>query len=189
MNEALSGGGLFLLRTVLSLASFLFLLRFLLQAVRADFYNPLTQGVVRFTDPLLKPLRPLIPYLGGLDIAALGLTLLAELLLCMLTFGLPLGSALLVAAFRLPMRLLELYFWALLIVVILSWVAPMSRHPGAELLEQLTAPVLGPIRRVLPPAGGLDFSVLVLFLLLTLLRDYLVPGLALEVGIPRMLLP
>jgi YggT family protein len=94
-----------------------------------------------------------------------------------------------VAAFRLPMRLLELYFWALLIVVILSWVAPMSRHPGAELLDQLTAPVLAPIRRVLPPAGGLDFSVLVLFLLLTLLRDYLVPGLALEVGIPRMLLP
>ena len=100
--------------------------------------QPADQGVVRFTDPLLKPLRTLIPYLGGLDIAALGLTLIAEILLCMLTFGLPLGSAILVAAFRLPMRLLELYFWALLIVVILSWVAPMSRHPGAELLEQLT---------------------------------------------------
>lgn len=153
MNEALSGG-LFVLRTVLSLASFIFLLRFLFQAVRADFYNPLTQGIVRLSDPLLKPLRPLIPYLGGLDLAALSLTLLAELLLCMLSFGLPLGSALLVAAFRLPMRLLELYFWALLLVVILSWVAPMSRHPGAELLEQITAPVLAPIRRFLPPAGG-----------------------------------
>ena len=189
MNEALSGGGLFLLRTILSLASFLFLLRFLLQAVRADFYNPLTQGVVRFTDPLLKPLRTLIPYLGGLDIAALGLTLIAEILLCMTDLrpspgvGDPrgrlspahasIGAVFLGAPHRGD----------------LSWVAPMSRHPGAELLEQLTGPVLAPIRRLLPPAGGLDFSVLVLFLLLTLLRDYLVPGLALEAGIPRMLLP
>ncbi len=85
------------------------------------------------------------------------------------------------------MLVLDLYFWALIIMVILSWVAPGTYHPGIALLYQLTEPVVAPFRRLIPPMGGLDFSVLFVFLILVVVRDYLLPGLMLEVGLPRAL--
>jgi YggT family protein len=68
---------------------------------------------------------------------------------------------------------------------VISWVAPGSRHPGAELLHQITEPLLAPFRRLIPPMGGLDFSVMVVFLVLIMVREYLIPGIALELGIGR----
>ncbi|MDO6805862.1 YggT family protein, partial [Wenyingzhuangia sp. 1_MG-2023] len=70
-----------LVNTIGSMVLLIFLLRFLLQLVRADFYNPISQFILRFSNPLLVPLRRVIPGFGGLDIASLVLTYLAQLLL------------------------------------------------------------------------------------------------------------
>ena len=185
MNEALSGAGIFLVQAVITLATFAFLLRFVLQAVRADFYNPITQAIVRITDPVLKPLRRVVPDAAGLNTAALLITLLLQLGLVFVLFAASPGTAVVLAAFRLLMLVLDVYFWALFIVVVISWVAPGSRHPGAKLLHQITEPMLAPFRRLVPPMGGLDFSVMVAILVLVLLREFLLPGIAAELRIPR----
>ncbi|MEE4301897.1 MAG: YggT family protein [Pseudomonadales bacterium] len=186
MNQAISGAGLFLVQAVITLATFAFLLRFILQAVRADFYNPITQAIVRITDPVLKPARKVIPPIAGLDVASLLLTLLLQFALVFILFSgvSPLTAAVL-ASFRLLTLVLNIYFWALIIIVVISWIAPGSRHPGADLLHQLTEPLLAPFRRLIPPVGGLDFSIMVVFLVLVMIREYLLPGIAFELGIGR----
>jgi YggT family protein len=189
MSSAMSGAGHFLIEALFTLATFAVLMRFVLQAVRADFYNPISQAIVRITDPVLRPLRRILPSTGGLDLAALLVAIALQLLLLLLVFrGLSPVTGFLVASFRLLTLVLDLYFWALILIVILSWVAPGSRHPGAALLYQVTEPLLAPFRRLIPPVGGLDFSVMVVFLVLVVVREYLVPGLAAEAGIPRGLL-
>lgn len=186
MNQAISGAGLFLVQAIITLATFAFLLRFILQAVRADFYNPITQAIVRITDPVLKPARKVIPPISGLDVASLVLTLLLQFALVFVLFSgvSPLTAAVL-ASFRLLRLVLDIYFWALIIIVVISWIAPGSRHPGADLLHQVTEPLLAPFRRLIPPMGGLDFSVMVVFLVLVMVREYLLPGIAFELGIGR----
>lgn len=186
MNQAISGAGLFLVQAIITLATFAFLLRFILQAVRADFYNPITQAIVRITDPVLKPARKVIPPISGLDVASLLLTLLLQFALVFVLFsGVSPVTAAVLASFRLLMLVLDIYFWALIIIVVISWVAPGSSHPGADLLHQVTEPLLAPFRRLIPPMGGLDFSVMVVFLVLVLIREYLLPGIAFELGIGR----
>lgn len=189
MNQAMSGAGFFIVQTVLTLFTFAVLARFIVQAVRADFYNPICQAVVKITDPVLKPIRRVLPGTGGIDFAALLVAIALQVILLMLLYrGIPAATAFIVAPFRLLTLVFDIYFWSLLIVVILSWVAPMSRHPGATLLHQITEPLLAPIRRFIPPVGGLDFSILAVFVLLMIIREFLVPGLAAELGIPRQLL-
>ncbi len=184
MNQAISGAGLFLVQAIVTLGTFAFLLRFVLQAVRADFYNPITQAIVRLTDPLLKPARKIVPPIGGLDVASLLIAVLFQFALIFLLFsGIQPATAFVLATFRLLMLVLDLFFWAMVIIVIISWVAPGSRHPGSDLLYQITEPLLGPLRRIIPPMGGLDFSVMVAFLLLVMVREYLIPGIAIELGI------
>lgn len=189
MNQAISGAGYFIIQSLLTLFCLAAMLRFIVQAVRADFYNPICQAIVKITDPVLKPIRMAIPTMGGLDLASLLVALLLQIALLMLLYsGIPAMTAVLVAPFRLLMLVFDIYFWSLLIVVILSWVSPGNRHPGAMLLYQITEPLLAPVRRLIPPVGGLDFSILVVFLLLMVVREFLVPGIAAEFGIPRPLL-
>ncbi|MEE4361226.1 MAG: YggT family protein [Pseudomonadales bacterium] len=184
MNNAIGGAGYFLVTVLFNLATFAFLVRFILQAVRADFYNPITQGIVRLTDPVLRPLRRLIPSAGGLDLAALLVAILLQMLAILLfTSGASIVTVLLVSAFKLLSLVLDIYFWALVVIVIISWVAPGTYNPAAALLQQITEPLLAPFRRLIPPVGGLDFSVMVAFLVLIVIRDYLLPGLLLEVGL------
>jgi YggT family protein len=186
MNQALSGAGLFLVQALLTIATFAVLLRFILQAVRADFYNPITQGIVRLTDPVLRPLHRVIPSAGGLDLAALLLAVVLQILLIQVLFtGLGPVTTLVLSGFRLLTLVLDIYFWALIIIVILSWVAPGNAHPAAMLLHQITEPLVAPFRRLIPPMGGLDFSIMAVFLILIVIREYLLPGLALELGIGR----
>lgn len=186
MNQAFSGAGLFLVQALLTIATFAFLLRFILQAVRADFYNPITQGIVRLTDPVLRPLRKVLPSAGGLDLGALLICVLLQFLLVFAAFGgVPIVTALLLGTFQLLMLVLDLYFWALILIVILSWIAPGSAHPGAMLLQQVTEPVIAPFRRIIPPMGGLDLSVMAVFLVLIVIREYLLPGLMIEMGLGR----
>lgn len=162
-----------LVQIIGSLYITLVLLRFILQVCRADFYNPISQFIVKATNPLLIPLRRVIPSVRGLDSASLVLALVLQIVLVLVINQIPLGhigeifgQVLAAALIQLIKAVVQLYTWALIIIVIISWVAPGSYHPGAQLLAQITEPLLAPIRRVLPPMGGLDLSPMVLMLLL-----------------------
>lgn len=166
--------GLFLLNTLFSLYIYAVLLRFLLQWVRGDFYNPVAQFLVTVTNPPLKPLRRVIPGLFGIDLAAVVLLIVLELvlqlLMAMLLGQSPAAGALIIKSlFGLMSKLLTLYLVAILVVVILSWVNP---YPNAvsQLLGRITQPLLHPVRQRLPTAGGIDFSPMVVMLGLVLLQ-------------------
>ena len=172
LNEILG----YLVQTLLSLYLVAMLLRFLLQLVRADFYNPISQFLVKVTNPLVIPLRRVIPGLGGLDLASLLLAVLLQLagivlLLLINGIGLPGVFTLLVWSLLGVLGLLvNIYFFALLGMIILSWVAAGSRHPAIYLLYQITEPVMAPFRKVLPAMGGLDFSPILVFILINIIQ-------------------
>lgn len=159
-----------LVNVFFNLLLLLVLLRFLLQLVRADFYNPISQAVAKLTNPVLVPLRRVIPGFGGFDVAALVLLLLAEIL-STLILGFVHGVGLvppLLAIIWAPLGIvsmfLNFYFFAILAMIILSWVAPGSPSPVVHLLYQLTEPVMAPFRRLIPPLGGLDLSPIFVFI-------------------------
>lgn len=172
INEIL----VYLVQTLLSLYLVTMLLRFLLQLVRADFYNPISQFIVKVTNPLVIPLRRVIPGLGGIDMSSLLLALLLQLaaiVALLLINGLsPPGVFLLLAWSVLGVLglLVNIYFFALLAMIILSWVAAGSRHPAIYLLYQITEPVMAPFRKVLPPMGGLDLSPILVFVLINIIQ-------------------
>jgi YggT family protein len=166
----------YLIQTALSLYLLAMLLRFLLQLVRADFYNPISQFLVKITNPLVVPVRRVLPGLGGIDLASLVLSLLLQLACItamLLLYGLGLPNFLLLLAWSalgVASLLVNVYFFALLAMIILSWVAPGSHHPAIYLLYQITEPVMAPFRKVLPPMGGMDFSPILVFILINVVQ-------------------
>lgn len=170
-----SNAGVFLIQTLIGLYALTFMLRFLLQAVRADFYNPFSQFLVKVTNPVVKPLRRIIPGIGGIDwaslIAVILLMLLEFVLIGLLPrFSLPSVPGLIVLAIAETLSLLlNIFMFSIIIQAILSWVNPGSYNPIVGLLHQLTAPVLNPIRRIVPPISGLDLSPMVAIIVLYLL--------------------
>lgn len=188
----LNDAAIFVIQTLGSLYLLIVLLRFILQLVRANFYNPLCQFAVKATQPLLKPLRRVIPSMFGLDMSSLVLALLVQMalfavILLLNGYGvnvLFLAPWALIGIFALFLKIL---FWAMIISVILSWVAPGSHNPGAELVQQITEPVLAPFRRIIPNLGGLDISPIFAFIALQLLQSWLIPRLAYYALMPREL--
>ena len=166
----------YLLQTFITLYLLAMLLRFLLQLVRADFYNPISQFLVKITNPLVVPLRKVIPGYAGIDVASLLLSILLQLiaivaLLLVNGLGLPnAGLLLLWSVLGVLGLVVEIYFFAVLAMIILSWVAPGSNHPAIYLLHQITEPVMAPLRKALPPMGGLDFSPILLFILINVIQ-------------------
>lgn len=166
----------YLVQTVLGLFLIAMLLRFLLQLVRADFYNPICQFVVKLTNPLVVPLRRILPGYGGIDFASLVLAIVLQMAGIAIVFLLsrgaipPLPSLILGAVLGVLALLVQFYFFALLAMIILSWVAQGSRHPAIHLLYQITEPVMAPFRKLLPPMGGLDFSPIIVFILINVLQ-------------------
>ncbi|GHA56807.1 YggT family protein [Photobacterium aphoticum] len=159
----------FLVSTLFDLYIMVVLLRIWLQWARADFYNPFSQFVVKATQPVVGPLRRLIPSIGSLDVA----TLLFAYILSMGKFvilNLVVGGGLMftpelfwIGGLSLLKAAGGLLFWVLLLRAILSWVS-QGRSPVEYVMHQLTEPMTAPIRRVIPAMGGLDLSVLVLFI-------------------------
>lgn len=146
------------------------LMRFWLQAAKADFYNPLSQFVVKATSFAVNPLRKIIPGFGGLDLASLLLAFIvavAKITALILLVGATweLGFVLLNALVTVIKEGLNLLFWVLVIRALLSWVS-QGNNPIEAVFQQLTEPMLKPIRKVLPPLGGLDLSILVLIIAL-----------------------
>ena len=174
----------FVSNTLLGVYTGAVLLRFLMQQVRADFYNPLAQAVMKLTNPLLLPLRRVIRPWNRIDLASLVLILLLQLVnVLLVTFLANLtdynlsytpGYLLMWTFIKLVYILLNLYFFSILTEVVLSWFG-QGRSPLDGMLRPLNAPLLGPVRRLLPPLGGLDFSPLVVLLLLQVIDYYVLP--------------
>ncbi len=179
--DYLSNAGVFLIKTLFGIYEIIILLRFLMQMVRADFYNPISQFVVNATSLPLKPLRRIIPGVAGMDIASLVLLLIViivELLLLSLITTLPMPSVIGLLALALVEMLkltINVFMFSVIILAILSWVSPGSYNPVANLLYQITAPLMRPARRILPPMSGLDLSplfvIVILYLLILLIVD------------------
>lgn len=167
-----------IIQLLFGVATFVFALRFLLHFSRADYYNPITQGVVKATNPLVLPLQKLLPAQGRIDLASLllgvamkALALVVIMVLAGELANLPILNMLIVALGGMAKTLLDIYFFALIIMIILSWVAPQANHPGAALVYQLTEPIMQPVRRLIPSLGGLDLSPIVVFLAINLLSS------------------
>lgn len=155
----------FLINTLFDLYLMVVLLRVWLQVARADFYNPFSQFIVKATQPIVKPLRRFIPSIGGWDTATIVFAFVVaslKLLLLVLLSGsavnlialLPYALVILVTA------VFKLLFWVLILRAILSWVS-RGQNPIEAVMIQLTEPLLAPIRRFIPPMGGLDLSMIV----------------------------
>ncbi|MDR9750779.1 YggT family protein [Pseudomonas sp. SZMC_28357] len=189
----LNTAAVYVLQTLGSLYLLIVLLRFVLQLVRANFYNPLCQFAVKATQPLLKPLRRIIPSLFGLDMSSLVLAILVQLALMALTLLLTYGTTgsflqlLIWSIIGVTALFLKIFFFALIISVILSWVAPGSHNPGAELVNQICEPALAPFRKILPNLGGLDISPILAFMVLKLLDMLVINNLAAMTQMPEIL--
>lgn len=177
-----------LITTVVDIYTLIVVLRLILQLVKADFYNPISQFVLKATDPLLKPLRKIIPGYWGIDFASLTLALLVQIVGWIILFLLA-GSIitnpllyLFLAVFGVIKVLLNFYFFAIIILIIISWVAPGTYNPAAALLQQVTEPMMAPVRRILPAMGGLDFSPMLVIFIIHILRSIVVPSLMASVG-------
>ena len=179
----------FLLTTLASLLTLLFLLRFFMQLYKAPFKNPLGQMVISLTDFIVKPTRKLVPSLGKIDLSTLLLAFLTQLLLniCLLKLrGLPFSieehsawpNLIGLGLIGVLGTSLDLFFYALMLQVILSWVNPHT--PITDVLNSLTKPILAPIQRVLPTASGIDFSPMVALVLIQMLNISVVKTLELQ---------
>ena len=169
-----TGALIYLISTLTDLYVAAILLRLLLQWVRADFYNPLSQFLVKVTNPVLVPARRIIPSIGKLDTASVAVMLLLELAqLVIITLLVQSDHGfqflLLFAVQKLMVTLLVTYFVLIIARVLVSWIANQSRHPLIPLIYQLTEPVLRPIGRLLPPIGGIDLSPLIALIALRFL--------------------
>lgn len=171
----------FLINTVFDLYLMVVLLRLWLQFAKADFYNPFSQFVVKATHPIVGPLRRIIPSVGRLDTAtlvlAIAISALKLFVLGLLAGGTYNAVGLLIGALLVVLKeAFSLIFWVLIIRAILSWVN-QGYNPVAMVMEQLTEPFLAPIRKVIPPAGGFDWSILVAIIALQffqlLMQDFL----------------
>lgn len=190
--NALSGAMIFVVQTLVSLYLVIVLLRFVLQLVKADFYNPLSQFAVRATQPLLKPLRRVIPSIGGLDTSSLLLSVAIQALLMAFVMMFVLYSysplqLVIWAIIGVTSLFLKIFWVAMIVMVIVSWVAPNSHNPAAELAYQISEPVLAPFRKLIPNLGGLDISPIFAFLAIQVVQSYAMPVLAGYVDMPEIL--
>jgi YggT family protein len=167
---------IFVVDTLFSLVVGAFLLRLLFQLVRADFRNPFAQAIVRITNPLVVPLRKVLPPIGRVDTASVVAVVVAQMLRTGLVYAMSTGGApplvplLLLSVVELLDTTLLLFLIAIFVYVLLSWVSPDGYSPIGRLLGSLVEPVLAPFRRALPSLGGLDLSPIVAILLISVLR-------------------
>jgi len=181
-----------IINTAFDLYVMLVLLRFMFQAFRADFYNPVSQFVVKATTPPLKLLRRFIPSIAGHDTAAivLAILLIGIKLVLLKALGVsvseiagvaaPIGQVgfiglVIIAIAELVALTLSVFLFAIIILVVLSWVSPGAYNPVTQLIQTIANPVMKPIQKILPNIGGLDLSPLAATLAIMLLKMLLVP--------------
>jgi YggT family protein len=178
----------YLLQTGLGLYLLLVMLRFVMQLANADFYNPISQFVFKATQPLAGPLQRFLRPFGRFDSASLTLAIALQaagimLILALNNIASPNPVTLFLwSAIGILGLLLKIYFFALLASIILSWISPGGSNPAVYLLYQITEPVMAPVRKLLPPTGGLDFSPILVFIGINVL-EIVVRKLAASVGL------
>ncbi|OOZ41936.1 hypothetical protein BOW53_01845 [Solemya pervernicosa gill symbiont] len=188
----LSNAGTFLISTLFGVVILAVMMRFLLQLIRADYYNPFSQFLVKVTNPILVPIRRIIPGLWGIDMASVTLMVtlqFVELLLTMLILGYSANviGLLLLTVEGLLRLAYYIFLFSIIIQVIASWLQQGGYNPVMILLHQINEPLLGRARRMIPPVSGLDLSPLLVLaalhlislLLLDPLRDF---GFSLALG-------
>lgn len=167
----------YLLNFIFDTLLMILILRIWLQLVRADFYNPLCQFIVKVSNPLVIPFRKVIPGLGGIDVATI---LVAYIVACSKFVIIPLINggavdiitALIIGGAYLIKETGVLMFIIMLVMALMSWIV-QGYNPTMAVFHQLTAPILKPIQRIIPSIGGLDLSVLVAFLALNMINIFL----------------
>ncbi len=164
------------------LITLVFLLRFWLPWFRVDFRNPLAQGILQVTSPVINPLRRFIPAIGRIDTAtilvAYVVQALTTILVILLSGNVPGARFVLLAALiQLAILSLRLFMFAIIVRIVLSWIAPQTHNPVSAILTSITEPLLAPCRRLIPSMGGFDispvFAIILLGALSILLQDSL----------------
>lgn len=170
----LANAGIYLINIVFFIFILAVMLRFLLQTIRADFYNPICQTLITLTNPALKPLRRWIPGFMGIDWPSIILMILLQALeislIALLVSGHlppPISFPVIIVS-KLLLMLIYVYIFVIIIQAIISWIQPGSYSPFTVLLYQLSEPLVRPIRRYIPAAGGIDWSLLIILILLNL---------------------
>ena len=170
----LANAGIYLINIVFFIFILAVMLRFLLQTIRADFYNPICQTLITITNPALKPLRRWIPGFMGIDWPSIILMILLQTLeislIALLVSGHlppPISFPVIIVS-KLLFMLIYVYIFVIIIQAIISWIQPGSYSPFTVLLYQLSEPLVSPVRRYIPAAGGIDWSLLIILILLNL---------------------
>lgn len=163
MPSNISSAIVFIVNALTSLYLLVLLLRFWMPWLRADFRNPLAQGILRFTSPLVVPVRRVVPSFGRLDTATIIVAFVIQyltVLLLLLILGQTAGIAAiaLTAAVKLIVLSINLFVYAIFIRIILSWIGQGGYNPATAIISTLTEPVLRPFRRLIPAMGGFDIS-------------------------------
>ena len=184
MSDPINNALLFLINTLFSLYLFILVIRLILVWVRTDYFNPLTQFVVKLTDFLVKPLRRILPNIKNLETASFLWILVIETikfyLVSILTFGAPNLTGLpILAVGDFLSLLIQVFTFAIIIQVILSFVQPMS--PFTHVLYKITSPIMRPIQKLIPPVGGFDITPIPALIILQLLAILLVSPI-IEIG-------
>ncbi len=192
--NSLNNAGLFLISALFDAYIFIVILRIMLQWVNADFTNPVFQFVVKVTNLPLSPVRRLFPTVHGIDVAAIVLLVLLEviklfILVWLQVNAMPTPGGLIVLAFaEILSQFLHIFFYAILALAILSWLSPLAHSPIIDVLHRLSDPLIRPVQRLLPPIGGFDLSPIPVLIVLKLLTILIVLplmriGLALALGL------
>lgn len=180
MSSGLINASTFIINSLAQLYILVLLLRLLLPWLNGDFRNPLVQAILKLTSPVVVPLRRLVPPIGRIDTATLLIAFAVQylaILVILLIMGKTAGMAsiALTALIDLVIVTLRLFVFAILIRVILSWIAPGTHNPATAIIETLTQPILRPLQRLVPAIGGLDLSPLFAMILLMALGILITP--------------
>ena len=169
----LGNAGSYLTETLLGLALFVVLLRFWMQWVRANFYNPIGQFLITATDPIVVPIRRIIPSIGVIDTATVVFALLIAVFKTYLLVSIYQGSigitGLLMYSLGEVIKFsIYIFIAAIFIQIIASWINPHSYHPVIDIARAIAEPLMTPVQRLIPAVGGLDFSPIFVFIFLQL---------------------
>ena len=165
-NTYIGNAATFIVEFTFGIYALIVMLRLLFQLLRADFYNPLSQAIVKLTNPPLRVLRRIVPGMFGIDTASVVLILGLKATELWLRYTLggastSVGGLVVLTVGEVLGLLANIFLFAIIIQVVISWINPGAHNPVTSLIHSLTEPLLRPLRRLLPPAGGLDFSPMV----------------------------
>ncbi len=173
MNNYFSDPVLLIAATVLGFLKYILIFRFLFELTRVNFYNPICQSIVKITNPILSPLRLFSLNIGRIDLIII--FLIITIISVEMTFPYLFQNInfnlvhVIILAFGLFLKtILNLYFWLIIIGAIASWFFVHNQHPLFSLINELCEPLYSPIRNLLPQTPGIDFSPIVLLLLIQL---------------------